>query len=265
MPNEVVATRADHVLTLRLNRPEALNALDRPTAEGLVTHLTAAQSDDAIDAIVITGTGRAFCAGGDMGSIARGAAGNGEPGALDRLHVAAKLIADGDKPVLMAINGVAAGAGFGLALLGDISIAVSTVRFRPAFIALGASPDMGLAYTLPRLIGETRAREALFLNYEFQAEEAHRLGLIGHLASPETFDAEVAKLATRLAATPRSGFRAAKTLLRQGRTRSFAEFLELELAAQGAAFKQPEIKEGVAAFREKRAPNFRSARKRPAA
>jgi 2-(1,2-epoxy-1,2-dihydrophenyl)acetyl-CoA isomerase len=253
-------TRADHVVTLRLNRPDALNALDRPTAEGLVANLILAHRDDDVDCIVITGTGRAFCAGGDMGSIARGASGSGEPGALDRLHDAAKLIADGNKPVLMAINGVAAGAGFGLALLGDVSVAVSTARFRPAFIALGASPDMGLAYTMPRLIGETKAREALFLNREFLADEALALGLVGQVVGADQFEAEVLALAQRLAAAPRSGFRHAKALLRQGRTRSFSEFLELELDAQGAAFKAPEIREGIAAFREKRSPNFRAAR-----
>jgi 2-(1,2-epoxy-1,2-dihydrophenyl)acetyl-CoA isomerase len=162
--------------------------------------------------------------------------------------------------VLTAINGVAAGAGFGLALLGDISIAVTTARFRPAFIALGASPDMGLAYTLPRLIGEVQAREALLLNREFQAAEAQSLGMITAIAPPEAFDAEVTKLAQRLAAAPRSGYRHAKALLRHGRTRTFADFLELEMDHQQAAFRSPEIKEGVAAFREKRAPNFRAAR-----
>jgi 2-(1,2-epoxy-1,2-dihydrophenyl)acetyl-CoA isomerase len=197
-----------------------------------------------------------------MASIARGASGNGAtgPGALDQLHVAAKLIADGPKPVLTAINGVAAGAGFGLALLGDVSIAMATARFRPAFIALGASPDMGLAYTLPRLIGEVRAREALLLNREFMAEEAVALGMIGSQASPETFDVEVMQLAKRLAAAPRAGYKHAKTLLRQGRTRSLSDFLELELDAQLAAFRSGEIKEGVAAFREKRPPDFRAAR-----
>ena len=194
-----------------------------------------------------------------MASIAKGSSGSGGPQSLERLQLAIKILADGPKPVLMAVNGVAAGAGFGLALMGDISIASSAARFRPAFIALGATPDLALAYMLPRLIGEVKAREALFLNREFSADEALALNMVNRVVPAERFETEVQTMAERLAAAPRVAFGLTKQLIRQGRTFGLRDFLEREMSSQAAAFRSGEVPEGVAAFREKRAPDFRKA------
>jgi 2-(1,2-epoxy-1,2-dihydrophenyl)acetyl-CoA isomerase len=264
MEDVVIATRRDGILTLRLNRPAQLNALDVATAEAMITHASAGMADPAVDCLVVTGTGRGFSAGGDMAAIARGAAGQGAhngPQSLERLQVMIRILAEGPKPVLMAVNGVAAGAGFGLALMGDISIAASTARFRPAFIALGVTPDLALAYMLPRLIGEVAAREALYLNREFSADEALAHGMVNRVVPVEAFDAEVQAMAERLAAAPRTAFGLTKQLMRQGRTLGLADFLEREMSTQATAFRAGDVLEGVAAFREKRPADFRKARR----
>lgn len=262
MEAAVIATRREGILTLRLNRPAHLNALDVATAEGMIKHASAGMADPDIDCIVVTGTGRGFSAGGDMASIAKGASGQGGPMSLERLQLMIRILAEGPTPVLMAINGVAAGAGFGLALMGDISIASSAARFRPAFIALGVTPDLALAYMLPRLIGEVKAREALFLNREFSADEALALNMVNRVVPADQFDTEVQAMAERLAAAPRNAFGLTKQLIRQGRTLGLADFLERELSTQAAAFRAGEVLEGVAAFREKRPADFRKARRR---
>jgi 2-(1,2-epoxy-1,2-dihydrophenyl)acetyl-CoA isomerase len=256
----IVTTRKDGIMTWRLNRPEQLNALNAPTAKNLLRLANEAISDPSIECVVITGTGRAFCAGGDMMSIKAGTE-TGGPNALALLQRAMHTLIESPLPVITAVNGVAAGAGFGLALLGDLSIASSAARFRPAFIALGVSPDLGLAYTLPRLLGEVRAREALLTNREFSADEALALNLVTRVVPAEHFEAEVQKVAEQLAAAPRVAYGLTKQLMKQGRTLSLADFWERELAAQAAAFKSPEIKEGVAAFQARRKPDFRAARK----
>ncbi len=265
MEDVVIATRREGILTLRLNRPAQLNALDVATAEAMITHASAGMSDVDVDCIVVTGTGRGFSAGGDMASIAKGAAGQGGhqgPKSLERLQLMIRILAEGPKPVLMAINGVAAGAGFGLALMGDISIASSNARFRPAFIALGVTPDLALAYMLPRLIGEVKAREALLLNREFSADEALALNLVNRVVPADQFETEVQAMAERLAAAPRVAFGLTKQLIRQGRTLGLADFLEREMSTQTAAFRAGEVLEGVAAFREKRPTDFRAARRK---
>lgn len=261
MSDVLVVIREEGIVTWRLNRPDQLNALDAALGQALLQQAEAAIADPSIDCIVITGTGRAFCAGGDMMGIKKGAE-RGGPGMLGTLQRAMQTLIDGPIPVITAVNGVAAGAGFGLALLGDLSIVSSSARFRPAFIALGATPDLGLAYTLPRLIGEVRAREALLTNREFSADEALALNLVTRVVPSTTFDEEVKKTAQQLAAAPRVAYGLTKQLMKQGRTLSLADFWERELAAQVAAFRSLEIKEGVAAFQERRKPDFRAARRR---
>jgi 2-(1,2-epoxy-1,2-dihydrophenyl)acetyl-CoA isomerase len=196
-----------------------------------------------------------------MTGIAKGA-NRGGSSLLDVAQRGFRQLIESHIPVITAVNGVAAGAGFGIALLGDLSIVSAAARFRPAFIALGAVPDLGLAYTLPRLIGEVRARELLLTNREVSPEQALAWGMVTRVVPAETFESEVALAAEALSKAPRVAMGLTKQLLRQGRTRSFADFLELEEASQAAAFKSPEIKEGVAAFREKRKPDFRAARSR---
>jgi 2-(1,2-epoxy-1,2-dihydrophenyl)acetyl-CoA isomerase len=256
----LVVTRNNSIVTWRLNRPEQLNALNTDIGHALMREASAAVSDASIECIVITGTGRAFCAGGDMGGIKKGTE-TGGPGMLAILQRALHTLIESPIPVITAVNGVAAGAGFGLALLGDLSIVSSNARFRPSFIALGATPDLGLAYTLPRLIGEVRAREALLTNREFTADEALALNLVTRVVPHDRFDTEVAALAEQLAASPRAAYGLTKQLMKQGRTLSLADFWEHELEAQVAAFKSPEIKEGVAAFQARRKPDFRAARR----
>jgi 2-(1,2-epoxy-1,2-dihydrophenyl)acetyl-CoA isomerase len=263
---EVIASRNDGVLTLRMNRPEFLNALDRHMAAAFLEHANAAIADPSVECVVITGTGRAFCAGGDMGNIDAGTrnASKRQVASVPLLATAQSAfltLIESHLPIITAVNGVAAGAGFGIALLGDISIASSAAKFRPAFIALGAVPDLGLAYTLPRLIGEVRARELLLTNREVSASDAVALGMVTRVVAAEDFAAEVDNAANALAASPRVAYDLTKALLRHSRTPSFADYLPLEDAAQTTAFLSPEIREGVAAFRARRKPDFRNARK----
>lgn len=259
MSDTLVKTQSGGIVTLRMNRPANLNALNIDMAYAMDAMARDLIKDDSVECVVLTGTGRAFCAGGDMDGIKSGASRGGSR-LLDVAQRGFRLLVESNIPIVTAVNGVAAGAGFGIALLGDLSIVSSAARFRPAFIALGAVPDLGLAYSLPRLIGEVRARELLLTNRELSAEEALAYGMVTRVVPADRFDEEVQKAAEGLAAAPRTAMGLTKALLRQGRTRSFADYLELEEQAQAAAFKSPEILEGVAAFREKRKADFRAAR-----
>jgi 2-(1,2-epoxy-1,2-dihydrophenyl)acetyl-CoA isomerase len=257
--NEIVTSRRGGVLTLRMNRPEQLNALDIHMARAVDQIAREAIEDTSVECVVITGTGRAFSAGGDMTGIQKGTEAGGSS-LLDVAQRGFRALVESRLPVITAVNGIAAGAGFGIALLGDISIVSSAAKFRPAFIALGAVPDLGLAYSLPRLVGEVRARELLLTNRELSPAEALSWGMVTRVVEAKDFEAEVENAADALAAAPRTAMGLTKTLLRQGRTRPFGEYLELEEAAQNAAFRSPEIREGVAAFKEKRKADFRKAR-----
>src|SRR5687768_1226648 len=196
----------DHVATLTLNRPERLNALGGTLREDLTGGLTRAIDDPQVRAIVITGAGKGFCAGGDVKAMQEAnAAGRARPLA-DRVAPSRDrtvlLMRESPKPLIAAVNGAAAGAGMNLALACDIRLASSAARFSQAFVRRGLHPDWGGTYFLPRIVGMAKACEMIFTGQIIEAEEALRLGVVSAVHPPERLLAATRALATQIALGP---------------------------------------------------------------
>jgi 2-(1,2-epoxy-1,2-dihydrophenyl)acetyl-CoA isomerase len=257
---EVLRTARDGgVLTLTLNRPERLNSLDDALLAALLEGLRAARSDESVRCIVLTGAGRGFCAGADL---TQGTLHAGSPGAAIREHLQERyapvvtLIREVEKPVLAAVNGVAAGAGMSLALACDLRVAAESASFLQAFVRIGLVPDAGSTYFLPRLVGMGRAMELAMLGDRLSAAEALAAGLVNRVVPDAAFPDAVAELAGRLARGPRS-----LGLIKRALYLSMESDLRAQLAReedlQALAAGTEDFVEGVAAFLDKRPAEFR--------
>ncbi|HVL87410.1 MAG TPA: enoyl-CoA hydratase-related protein [Candidatus Thermoplasmatota archaeon] len=246
------------VATLTLDSAGRLNAFDVPMVSKLRERLESAAADPAARCVVLAGRGNAFCAGADLSSLPDASAG---PAAFADLtlhfHAAIEAIVRMQKPVLAAVNGVAAGGGFSLALACDLRIGSETARLKAGYLTLGVVPDGGATWTLPRLAGP-RAASILLLDEALDARAALSAGLLDRVVPVEAFTKEVESLAARLAAGPRHALGQTKRLLREGAAAAFEEQLSRERAAIVAAGRTAEFAEGLAAFREKRPPGFGS-------
>jgi 2-(1,2-epoxy-1,2-dihydrophenyl)acetyl-CoA isomerase len=242
------------VRTLALNRPERRNALDEELLDRLPEELERAAGDPAVRAVVLTGRGGAFCAGGDLDLMA-GGVGDLEQGvARER---AATLLREMPKPTLAAVNGPAAGAGFSLALAADFRLASTTARFTPGFGAVALCGDYGVSRHLPLLVGREQALRLLLLGETWDAGTALRRGLVGAVAEPEGFEAEVAALADRLAALAPLAVARVKANVALAEAGDFAAVLRREAEGMIALAATDDFKEGLAAFTERRSPVFR--------
>ncbi|HET6848246.1 MAG TPA: enoyl-CoA hydratase-related protein [Gaiellales bacterium] len=254
MSDEVLITREGAVLTLTLNRPDVLNALDEAMHRGLADGLLQA-ADRNVRAVVLTGSGRGFCVGQDVSQFPRDAEAVGD--LLRRwFNPAVEAIRSLEKPVLAAINGPAAGAGLALAMACDLRIAARSARLVPAFLGIGLVPDSGLSQTLPRLIGSSAAFEWLVSGRAMAADEAHQAGLLNRVVDDEQLAHEAAAHAASLAQGPTAAIAMTKALIDGASTRSFADQLEQEAALQVKAAAGSDFAEGVAAFLEKRPARF---------
>ena len=252
----VLLRREGAVAVLTLNEPGSLNALSGGLKAGIEETLPALITDPEIRAIVLTGTGRAFCAGGDIRAMDDRATVSMRR-RMQRTYRWLIPLLTADKPVIVAVNGVAAGAGFSLALTGDIVCASVDAKFKAGFPGIGAVPDLALAYTLPRAVGMIRAKELLFSNREVSATEAHAMGFVTHLAAPEALMETALGLAATLADGPTMAFGLTKQLLQRAYELPLEGFLEVEGMAQTVAFGSDDFGEGVAAFRAKRKATFK--------
>lgn len=246
------------VARLTLNRPDAANALDMPLGRALVEAAIECDSDASIRCVILTGAGRMFCAGGDVALMA--AAGD-KVGAVvgelaSTLHMAMSRFARMNKPLITLINGPAAGAGYGLALSGDVVLAARSASFVAAYGSLGVTPDGGLTWLLPRLVGLRRAQEIVLANRKLDAAEAEAIGLITRAVDDADLAAEGTKLATRLAQGATSAIGRSRALLLQSFENGWETHLELESRGIAASIAAPEGREGVAAFLAKRKPDF---------
>jgi 2-(1,2-epoxy-1,2-dihydrophenyl)acetyl-CoA isomerase len=246
------------VATITLNRPDAANALTLEMARDLADAALRCDEDPAIRAVLITGAGRFFCAGGDLRSFS--AQGEGMPAhmkdLLGHLHAAIARFARMDPPVIAAVNGVAAGAGMSLACLTDLALAGEGARFTMAYTRAGLSPDGSGTFHLPRLVGLRRALELTLTNRMLSAREALDIGLLNEVV-PDGELAERAKaLAAGLAAGPTGAFGEAKRLLRAGWNETLETQMETEGRVLAARARSTDGREGIAAFLEKREPRF---------
>lgn len=247
--------RRGHVGVLTLNEPASLNALSQGIKTGLATMAATWLPDPEIRAIVITGEGRAFCAGGDLRTMDDRATVTVRRRMQASHDWVARLLTS-EKPILTAVNGVAAGAGFSLALMGDIVCAADDAKFKAGFPGIGAVPDLAIAHILPRAVGAVRAKDILLSNREVSAEEALRLGFVARLFPAGELMAKTMELAQDLAAGPAVSFGLTKRLVAKAHETSLEAFLEEEAHAQTVAFGSEDFAEGVAAFRAKRKPVF---------
>jgi 2-(1,2-epoxy-1,2-dihydrophenyl)acetyl-CoA isomerase len=252
---EVETSRDGAVLTVTLNRPDVLNALNAAAHEALAAALKEARRND-IRAVVLTGAGRGFCVGQDLTEFREQA---GDIGARLRgnYHPNIKAIRALEKPVIAAVNGAAAGAGLSLACACDLRIASDQATFVPAFVNIGLIPDSGGTFFITRLIGQSRAFEWLCSGRRLSAAEAQQWGVVSEVVEVSGLAARAAELAGELAALPTRAIGMTKRLLDRAPTATLDEQLEWEAQLQAAATQTEDFREGVAAFLEKRAPDFR--------
>jgi len=248
------------VAVVRMNRPEALNALSLKLSRDLKAAIEKAISDKA-RAVILTGTGRAFCSGGDlreMQSIGR------EQGRIEAfldeplkaLHEVIRLIRETPIPFIAAVNGVCAGAGTNFALACDLVIAAEGVSFNEAFVRIGLSPDCGGTFFLPRAIGEKLAAEMFMTGESVSAERAAQFGMINRVVAADSLMTEALLTAEKLAAGPTGSIGRIKRMLNASFANDLAAQLELEHECQLESGKSADFTEGVAAFFEKRPPSF---------
>ncbi len=254
MADEVLTSRDGAVLTITLNRPDVLNALNGAMHKALGAALKEARGDD-VRAVVITGAGRGFCVGQDLAEF--GEMPDVAEGLRQRYHPNVRAIRELEKPVLAAVNGPAAGAGMSLACACDIRIAADDATFVPAFINIGLVPDSGGTFFVTRLLGYARAFEWLCSGRRLAAAEAHAWGLVSEVVEHVRLMERTQQLAAELAALPTRGLGMTKRLLDRAAGAGVEEQLEREAQLQSAATQTDDFREGVAAFLEKRKPEFK--------
>jgi 2-(1,2-epoxy-1,2-dihydrophenyl)acetyl-CoA isomerase len=251
-----VETRQDGaVLTITLNRPDVLNAFNAAMHAALAAALKEAR-DPAVRAVVLTGAGRGFCVGQDLTEF-REAPGDIGERLRATYHPNVRAIRALEKPVIAAVNGAAAGAGVSFACACDIRIAADTATFIPAFVNIGLVPDSGGTYFIARLLGPARAFEWMGSGRRLTAAEGHAWGLVSEVVEADALASRAAELAATLAALPTRGIGMTKRLFDRAWGARLEDQLELEAQLQSAATRTEDFREGVAAFLEKRQPEFR--------
>ena len=250
---------ADGVRTLTLNRPKAYNSLTVELKERLLAALRGAAEDSSVRAVVITGSGKAFCAGQDLKEHV-GLLQAGDPAPLHTVaqhyNPIVRTIVEMPKPVIAAVNGPAAGAGAAFAYASDLRIAASSANFLMAFANVGLGPDSGASWTLQRLIGYGRAAELMLLARTVDSDEALRLGLVGEVVADEELAARAQQVAAKLAAGPTVAYAKIKATLSTAAESTLEEALAAEDAAQTALGATADHSEAVEAFVTKRKPEF---------
>jgi 2-(1,2-epoxy-1,2-dihydrophenyl)acetyl-CoA isomerase len=245
------------VAFITLAREDAANALNLTACRELAEAALAAQEDSSVRAVVLSGKGRMFCAGGDLGAMAEC---DETPKLLKRmtihLHAAVAMLARMDAPVIAAVNGTAAGAGFSLVCAADLAIAAENAKFTLAYTAAGLTPDGSSTYFLPRIVGRRRTLELIFSNRVLSAAEALDWGIVNQVVPKGEAGKAAAELAAKLAQGPTTAFGEAKRLVLGSSDNSLETQMELEGTAIAQASSRRDGQEGVAAFLAKRAPRF---------
>lgn len=252
---EVVGYAVENgVAWIRLNRPESLNAVNGALRRALGDAVRRAERDDAARVVVVTGEGRAFCAGADVREFGSR---EGDIGSLGQDYEAllARLRAM-PKPTVAAMNGVAAGIGASLALACDLRYAVPEAAFVEAFVKIGLTVDGGVSWLLPRLVGTAKALEMFYTGDPLGAEEALRLGVVNRVVEPEALEPTVREVAERLAAGPTLALGAIKRSVNHAASSTLEEAMEFEFLLQRVQTRTEDFKEGVSAFLQKRSPRF---------
>lgn len=249
---------SDGIATITFNRPEAYNALDLQLAHEFHDAIITCSEDAAVRVVVVTGSGKAFCAGGDVKGFCEkiDQIGAHVKHMTTALHGAVSRMVRMAKPTISAVNGVAAGGGMSLALAGDLILAAASARFTMAYTQIGASPDGSSSFTLPRLVGVKRALELTLLNPVLSAQEAMEWGIVNRVFPDEQFRQEVQNIATQLAQGPTQAYGRAKALFYSSTSETLETQMEHETQMIAESGRTADFREGIFAFAEKRRPTF---------
>lgn len=259
MEQQLIEAISDGVATLTLNRPERLNALSTPIMEGLLEALPRLADDPTVGAVVLTGAGRGFCAGGDVKSMAEGSAQPSLEEAVKRLRgrmEVSRLLHELPKPTIAMVNGPAAGAGLALALACDLRVAAQSARFITAFANVGFSGDFGGSYFLSKLVGTGKARELYYTGEPLDAAQAQALGIVNRVVAEGDLAETTMTLARKLARGPRIALALMKQHFNAAESGTLSQLLDLEARHQIETGRTEDHKEAARAFVEKRAPVF---------
>lgn len=255
MEDAVLFAVKDHVATITLNRPQSLNSMNDALIDGLHAALDKVEQDADIRCAVLTGNGKAFCAGGDLPFLEALPDAASRRAFIIKVGAVAKRITAMDKPFIAMVNGVAAGAGVNLMLACDLVYAVNTARFAQSFAKVGLIPDCGGLYFLPKAVGLHRAKELMFTADLIDAATAERFGMLNHVCEADALAGEVEKMAARLAASSPLSLALIKKYI-NNTAMGLDDVLDTEAVAQTLCMATEDCKEGIAAFKEKRAPKF---------
>ncbi len=258
MESTILLEKKNGVGIIRLNRPSAFNSFNREMALSFLKEFKNLKLDEEVRCIVITGEGKAFCAGQDLKEVTSPIENPGFRKILEEhFNPIIEIIRTTNKPVIAAVNGVAAGAGANIALATDFVIAKKSTSFIQAFINIGLVPDSGGTKSITDLVGVAKAKELMMLGSKLNAEEAMRLGLIYRAVEDEEFENEIIKLSERLANMPTYALGLIKKMIHSASENTFSQQLELEKESQLLAAASADYNEGVQAFLEKRKPEFK--------
>ncbi|HEY4943356.1 MAG TPA: enoyl-CoA hydratase/isomerase family protein [Rhizomicrobium sp.] len=261
----ILFEKREHVAIITLNKPERLNAIGAALRSDVVAAVREARDDDEIRALIVTGAGRGFCSGADLSAVASGIRGTlpapttqaerlDEDGWVGRW---AKMWHAFDKPVIAAVNGIAAGAGMSTALAADLRVGSEHARFKTVFIERSLSPDSGLSYYLPRVIGYARAADLIFTSRTVDAQEAYRLGLLDRLVKHEALLEEAVKLANEMTQWPPLALRVSKRVLQHNFAADLDAAMKYETVGLAMGRRATnDAKEAMLAFSEKRKPKY---------
>lgn len=250
----------DHVATLTLNRPAQKNALNPAMRADLVAAMDTIRRSEEVRVLVIAGAGQDFCSGGDIrtmtGDGTSGTSGVASRARIQATHEWLEPLLSLDRPVITAVDGVAYGGGFSLAVAGDILLVTARARLCCSFLRVGLVPDCGLLYTLPRLVGTARAKALIFSTHEINGTEAQAMGLAHEVCEPESLLAQARHIAGRLAAAGPAALSMTKRGLNMSLGADLRSMLEYEATAQGIAFASEEHRDAVARFVDRQPPAY---------
>ena len=262
MSDEVLLVeKTDHVAVLTLNRPQKLNALNRDLRDAMQDAVASVKTDDDVRAVIFTGAGRGFCSGADLtgggGGVSLPPTQSDHLDDLGWVGRQALAVYGLDKPVIGAVNGVAAGAGMSLALACDMRVGSEKARFKTVFIERNLSPDSGMSFFLPRIVGYSRAADLIYTSRAVEADEAHRIGLLDRLVDHDDLLERAVELALQTAAWPPLALRVSKRVLQHNVECDLDAALRYELTSLSYGNRAVnDRKESLAAFRQKRKPRF---------
>lgn len=255
----ILESRNDGIATVVMNRPDRLNALDNDLSTALKDAFERLSKDESVRVVILTGAGRAFCAGGDLSVIGR-ARQSGNAAELEPLLRSGMqtilTMRTMPQPVITAVNGAAAGAGMNIALAADMCLAAQEATFGQNFVKVGLFPDFGGTYFLPRIVGPARAVEFFYTGDMIDAQAALQLGIVNRVVPADQLEAEVRSLALKIAQGPPLAIQAVKKALLGSAREELAKALETEVTEQLRCFRSEDCSEGIRAFFEKRPPNF---------